>query len=252
MLLLSGRIAVFLICVFAGGAFASPITFSSLHLGDPASAFGSNDAAVSNATIFGSGYSYTYSSELCLSGACSFDAPGSPVSQTLKLSNLSLSCNGESTCGALDVTFDAAFDAAPGTDGINVALGNTSFSAESPFTGFVRICFSDASNICSANLSGNASLTVPFSNLAFSGLNSGNYNVGSGGPFQVLGLFHLDGLGPGDSINIGHSLDITAVALLGDIDPGPPTITLAPEPSTLLLIPFGIGLLALGRRRSLR
>jgi hypothetical protein len=233
-----------LICgACAGLVNASSLSFSSLQLDDPAFGFGFNDAIVSNATILGAGYTYNYSAELCLSGACSFDAPGSPVTQQLKLSNLSLTCStsGAETCGPIDVTFDAHYEVSPGSvEQINVSLSNT-ISPEFFLNGFARICFSDANNICSPSLLGTSSVGIFFSGGSFSGENSGTYSVGGSGPFQVLGLFHIDGLASGDSLSLGHSLDVTSTAIVAS-DP-------TPEPSTLLLVPIGIGLLVLGRRR---
>lgn len=223
-------------CATARVANASPLFFSGLQFNDPVFQPGVNDVIISGATVNGAGYSYFYSAEFCMSGSCSFTSPVNP--SALELGNLSLGCSTSSaiSCGPLDVTFQAGFDATPGSSElISLVLGNTVLP-ESAFSGFTRICFSDMSNFCAADLTGISSFSFAFSNNSFSGSASGGYIVGPAGPFQFLGLFHIDDLANGGSLNIGHSLDLTTSQAVGSGAP-------VPEPSPLLLALFGAGAL---------
>jgi hypothetical protein len=228
--------------VTAGIAQGSSITFSGLQFTAPVFAFGANDAIVSPTTVSGP---YSYSAEFCVQGDCSFSLPGSGNPSSLELSNLTLSCQNEVTCSPLDVTFQAGFDVAPGSnESIQVLLGNTSFSGA--FSGLARICFSDSTHICASDLTGTSSFGFSFSSGSFTGGSVGNYQPGASGPFELLGLFHIDGLAPGGTINIGQSLDVVTSDALGGG-------TGVPEPATLLLFPIGFFVLAtLAKVRSLR
>lgn len=224
-------------CATARVADASALFFSGLQFNNPVFAIGQTDVIISNATVNSGAGSYSYSAEFCVNGDCSFQPGGASNTSNLKLANLSLFCNAEGTCGPLDVTFQAGFDVSPGSnETVSVTLGNTSFSG-SAFTGFARICFSDMDHFCASDLTGTSSFSFPFSNAGFSGGQTGVYTVGSASPFQVNGIFHIDGLANGGSINLGQSLDISTLESSS-----------VPEPATLFLFPAGALALFLIRR----
>jgi len=210
-------------------ADASALFFSGLQFNDPVFAAGQTDVIVSNATVNSGAGSYTYNAEFCVNGDCSFQPGSASNTSNLKLTNLSLFCSAEGVCGPLDVTFQAGFDVVPGSnESVSVSLGNTSFSG-SAFTGFARICFSDTDHFCASDLTGTSSFSFPFSNAGFSGGQTGVYTVGSAGPFQVNGIFHIDGLANQGSLNLGQSLDISTLESSS-----------VPEPATLLLLLAGV------------
>ncbi len=224
-----GALALLGWCATARMADASSLFFSGLQFNNPVFALGNTDVVISNATVNQEAGSYSYSAEFCINGDCSFQGGGASNTNNLKLTNLSLFCTAEGVCGPLDVTFQAGFDASPGSnETVSVSLGNTSFSG-SAFTGFARICFSDMDHICASDLTGASSFSFPFSNAGFSGGQAGVYTVGSAGPFQVNGIFHIDGLSNGGSINLGQSLDIATLESSS-----------VPEPATALLLLAGV------------
>lgn len=230
-------------CAMARMADASALSFNGLQFNQPVTAFGPTDVIISDATVNQGAGTYTYSAEFCINGDCSFQPGGASNTSNLKLANLSLSCSAEGVCGPLDVTFQAGFDVSPGSnETVSVSLGNTSFSG-SAFTGFARICFSDMANICAADLTGPSSFSFPFSNAGFSGSQTGVYAVGAAGPFQVNGIFHIDGLSNGASINLGQSLDLSTREAV------PSSV---PEPVTVFLLPAGVLALLVMRRLLLR
>ncbi|HYL77680.1 MAG TPA: PEP-CTERM sorting domain-containing protein [Bryobacteraceae bacterium] len=227
-------------------ANASALFFSGLQFNNPVFATGQTDVSISNASVNAGGGSYSYSAEFCVNGDCSFQPGGATNTSNLKLAGLSLFCNAEGVCGPLDVTFQAGFDVSPGSnETIGVSLGNTSFSG-SAFSGFARICFSDMDHICAADLTGTSSFSFSFSSAGFSGSQAGVYVVGAAGPFQMNGIFHIDGLANGGSINLGQSLDInTQQSSFGGGG--------IPEPATLFLLPAGVAaIFALRRIRAQR
>lgn len=210
--------------------YGSDITYSNIRFNDPFLQFAvNNDSKISGATINGEGGSYSLSAELCQTGYCTGD---SSITSQLRLTNLSLTCTaGGGTCDPIDISFQADGSTGSSTTTFDFWLDNGTFSGPGTLSGQSNICIVTGSNICSATGQGQLSSSFPVdSNI------NGNLIItfSPNSSFTVVGDLHLDGLSNGATLTLGNSLEITA---------------LTPEPSPIFLLPVGLGVLALLRRR---
>ena len=210
-------------------AHATVITYTELDITGPVLGFGDSGDAFSS----GSFGNYTFSGEFCVDQFCSNPGGGGGNDSLLRLTNLSLLCTLQAgTCSSVDVAFQAIGGFGLGRANLSITLNGTGSA-----NGFVRICIQDSASICDQNLNGAKSFSFPFSG-GPSGSASGTVNVASG--YNVFGIFHVDGVAAGQSVDLGSSLDIGFIGL---------TPVAVPEPATAGLLLFGCGLLWTLRRR---
>ena len=93
-------IGLAILLVISVAAVASPINYSSLLILSPAFGFGFGDATASSANTDG-GYSFT--GEFYVNEDCSTGPIATSATSLLRLTNLNLTCNSESTCAPVDV-----------------------------------------------------------------------------------------------------------------------------------------------------
>jgi hypothetical protein len=145
---------------------------------------------------------------------------------------LNLTCNSESTCAPVDVSFEALGASAP----VGLLDLNVSLTGGGSAIGYTRVCITDSNNLCTSQLFGNVSTSFPFA-FSVSGGSTGAFF--SNGSFDLLGDFHIEGLASGASVTLSNSLDI-GITQVGAV----------PEPAALSLLPIGLAALALLRRKS--
>jgi hypothetical protein len=194
----------------------------------------SGDVSVSGTSLFDPNYSF--SGEFCENSSC-----GNPIGTTddslLRLTNLTLTCNGDGDpCGPVDITFEALGAMSNGSPvpstPVNVDL---SFDGVGSASGFARICIGSSVSFCTSEGSGPQSFQFSFFN-NLSGSASGA--VVAPGGFDVYGDLHFDGLADGTSVQLNNSLDI-GITNAGAV----------PEPSTFAMLAAGMTLLGLTARR---
>lgn len=212
---------------------AGSIFYYQMFFSDPVTQFGSGEDATVLPTITGG---YTFSGEFCENDHCSGGAVATPFDSLLRLTNLTLTC-GASNCAPIDILFEA--DAA-GENPFPMADFSLGLSGTGTASGFARICISTSQNICSSNLSGTYSANVSFSSSISGSADTFGVPINSG--FSVLGDFHLDGLGSGQSVILSNSFDVGAKPTAVGDQIG------TPEPSTLLLLPIGFLIVLMLRR----
>ena len=215
--------------VICSPAHATVIFYAELDITGPVFGPGASGDAFSS----GSFGNYSFSGEFCVDQFCSNPGGGAGHDSLLRLTNLSLLCTLEvGTCSSVDVTFQALGGFGFGQSNVSISL-----SGSGSASGFARICIQDSNSLCDSNLNGSKSFSFGFSG-GPSGSASGIANVATG--YDVFGLFHLNDLNAGTSVNLGSSLDISFNGL---------TPTTVPEPATAGLLLLGGGALWILRRR---
>jgi hypothetical protein len=203
------------------------ITYSGFQFSDPIFATnGTADVKISG-SVGGEGGTYSLSAEFCQTGFCTGD---SVQTDTVRLTNLNISCTSGGTCDPIDISFQVSGSTDDPATLLEMYLDSGSFTGTPP-TGFSRLCVSDGSNVCSSTGVGAQSSTFTFG----SGLvGTTEFTYQPNGPFNIIGDFHLDGLTNGSSVSLGSSLSVTVSAI--------------PEPAAILLFASGLGGLVLLRR----
>jgi PEP-CTERM motif-containing protein len=218
------------ISLMAFSAVASPVTYNQFLFISPVFQFGSStDVQVGPTLVDG----YLFNGEFCDNSGCSTGPVPTTADSLLRLTNLSLTCDQGSTCSPIDVSFEAqGANAATGTTSVNLNLLGIGSAS-----GFARVCIADEGHLCSSDAQGAQSFSFPFFGTLTGNAGGSFFSMGF---FDVVGDFHLDGLDPGANVSLPDSLDISLKAVSSQ----------APEPSSLLLLAAGLGLVTLLRRRS--
>ncbi len=172
-------------------------------------------------------------------GEYGFGAEFKQVQDTLSLTNVSIICNGAqgTFCGSFDISFEADNTSSfAGFLSVFLSLDGVLDSA----IGFGRVCIAQETSICPADLLGTNSVQLDFGTVGPSTSNSASFAL-DGGPFSVLGVFHLTSL-PADltGLQLSNSFDINMAAAVGLVQ--------APEPASAFLMGLGIASLALLRK----
>jgi len=221
-------VMLLLFCAAVPRIAEASIIYSNFQFVSPITAFGSGNDVLVNGTVPGEGASYTLSGEFCQTGSCTGDLP-SATTDTVRFTNVSLSCTGSGTCNQIDISFQADGTSTTSTDVLLLYLENASATGTTP-TGSGQFCISDSGHVCSSTAQGAQSASFQFT----SGLTgTTNYTYSVTGPFTLIADFHLDGLDAGSTVSIPNSFDI---------------LDIAPEPGGLLLLPTGLAGLMLLRR----